>query len=208
MPVSQRETFSFYQASEAKLEALGTTLGEGFAEHTNFSNGSSNSIGYLYELVTTMLGFHFMDTGKTMGLAAWGTPKLLDALRAYTKLGPTFDDCFRFDPFQGFVDDAQRFLQSGSESFQARADLAASIQELLTETLLHCYWLIEDLEFSVLLLSGGCALEYGGQWRARAKASRPPQPAYPTTCQRFWAGPGCALALRARPGDWSLRADL
>ena len=158
MPVSHRETFSFYQATAAKLETLGTTLGEGFAEHTNFSNGSTNSIGYLYELVTTMLGFHFMDSGKTMGLAGWGTPQLLDALHGYTKLGATFDDCFRFDPFQGFVTDAQRFLQSGSASFQARADLAASIQELLTETLLHCYGLIEDLDFSVLLLSGGCAL--------------------------------------------------
>lgn len=158
MPVSHRETFSFYRAREAKLEVLGTTLGEGFAEHTNFSNGSTNSIGYLYEMVTTLLGFHFMDSGKTMGLAAWGTPRLLDALHAYTTFGPAFDDCFRFDPFRGFEGDARRFLQSESDSFQARADLAASVQELLTETLLHCYSLIEDLEFSVLLLSGGCAL--------------------------------------------------
>jgi carbamoyltransferase len=158
MPVSRRETFSFYQASDAMMELLGTTLGEGFAEHTNFSNGSTNSIGYLYEMVTTLLGFHFMDTGKTMGLAAWGTPKLLDALHAYTTLGPAFDDCFQFDPFQGFEFDARRFLQSEGESFQARADLAASIQDLLTETLVHCYSLIEDLEFSALLLSGGCAL--------------------------------------------------
>lgn len=158
LPISQRETFSFYQASEAEILRLGTTAGDGFAEHTNFSNGSTNSMGYLYEMVTGMLGFDLSDAGKTMGLAAWGNSKLLDTLHKYTKLGTAFDDCFQFDPFQGFGADAQHFLQAQSSSFQARADLAASVQDLLTETLLHCYSLLAELDFSLLLLAGGCAL--------------------------------------------------
>src|SRR6185437_10551795 len=53
---------------------------------------------------------------------------------------------------------AQQFLQAQGSSFQARADLAACVQDLLTETLLHCYSLLAELDFSLLLLAGGCAL--------------------------------------------------
>jgi carbamoyltransferase len=158
LPVSQHETFSFYRAADGQIELLGATFGQGLNEHTDFGNGATNSVGLLYEMITALLGFHSLDTGKTMGLAAWGAPLFSDTIYEHARLGDSVDNVFTFDPYGAFGDAVDRFLSDRGHSFQARADLAASVQEVMTAVLLNCYSLIKDLDFSILLLAGGCAL--------------------------------------------------
>jgi carbamoyltransferase len=157
-PAVDRETFSFYLAHESRIELLGATRGEGLIEHVHLANGCTNSLGLLYELVTSLLGFHVLDVGKTMGLAGWGRPRFVEELRRFTRIGQEFDCVFDFDPFSGVDRALSSLLDRGRRSFQVRADLAASVQQVFTDTLLRCYDLVSRLDFDVLCLAGGCAL--------------------------------------------------
>jgi len=154
-----RETFSFFRGSGGVLECLGTTVGESLLEHNDYPSGCTNSIGMVYEMVTAMLGFDLNDTGKTMGLAAHGRPRLLQELRAFVTYGGTPGNCFTVDPtqpeFRSLIGDA---LESERFSFAAKADVAASVQELLNETLLACAEVVRSEEYDVIALAGGCAL--------------------------------------------------
>jgi carbamoyltransferase len=167
MPVSRetigtavrRETFSFYRFESMRLTCLGATVGEGHLEHVDYTNGVTNSIGLLYELVTVVLGFHPDEVGKTMGLAGWGKPRFLDCLMQFVQLGDSMDDAFRFDPFDGrFESVLVELLNRERGTFQVRADLAASLQHLFNLTLLNLYGLIRDSDIDYVGIAGGCAL--------------------------------------------------
>lgn len=158
-PSVRRETFSFYTFESSRLTCLGSSSGDGHLEHVDYTNGATNSIGMLYELVTVVLGFHPDDVGKTMGLAGWGRPRFLDLLLEFVQLCDSMDDVFRFNPFDGrFEQTLLEILARENRTFQVRADLAASVQELFNRTLLHCYRLIRELDMESVGLAGGCAL--------------------------------------------------
>lgn len=153
------ETFSFFLAEEGQLRYLGGTQGEGLLDYVNCGTGVTNSIGMLYEMVTALIGFHTDDVGKTMGLASHGEPTALNLLRKCVTFGCTFSDIFQIDYFGGTLASLLTdFLDGQGNTFQAKADLAASIQALLTETLLRCYSCFEGEEFEVFSIAGGCGL--------------------------------------------------
>ncbi|MFI5706497.1 carbamoyltransferase C-terminal domain-containing protein [Kribbella sp. NPDC051620] len=159
VPRVKRETFSFFQAQDDQLTYLGGTHGEGLLEHVEYGNGVTNSIGLLYELVTVVLGFEPDDVGKTMGLAGHGQPTALPLLKKYVTLGSTFEDIFQVDFFSGDLEGALReFVERGGGGFQAKADLAASVQELLNETLVRCSELYDPNDYDVFAVAGGCGL--------------------------------------------------
>jgi carbamoyltransferase len=60
---------------------------------------TEHSIGWWYEIVTMALGFGDTGQGKTMGLAAFGGPTYLSAMREFVEIGA--DGSFRFDPYAG-----------------------------------------------------------------------------------------------------------
>ena len=61
---NRRETFSFFLFDENGYRAIGQTTGEGFIEQDDFEIGVTNSVGVLYELVTSLLGYEPMDSGN------------------------------------------------------------------------------------------------------------------------------------------------
>ena len=154
-----RETFSFYIFGPGGYELLGQTVGRGFVGEDEFPVGVHDSIGMLYELVTAYLGYDVMDSGKTMGLSSHGTPRYLNVLKTFTLLGDNPSNCFRCPTDDPVLHSAlDRVLLEAGGGFAARADLAASVQALLNETLLRCARFFQGHDFEYFCISGGCGL--------------------------------------------------
>lgn len=155
----RRETVSFHVFGPDGVQTLGTTTGCGYLEQDDFPIGISNSIGMLYEIATCVLGYGPMDSGKTMGLAAYGQPVHASALEAFVTFSNDMSDCFRC-PTDGdeIIDFMERILKQERGSFSSRADLAASIQALTEKALLHCVSLLTPVEADHIAVSGGCGL--------------------------------------------------
>jgi carbamoyltransferase len=153
-----RETFGFFQVDADGLRSLGQTYGDAVLEHDNFPGGCSNSIGKLYDIVTTIIGFHEDDVGKTMGLAAYGKPRYADLIGSFVTLGDDLSACFCYDANNPELPDELLRVLAGEPGFGVKADLAASVQLVLEKSLLHVYSLVSGLKFDVLCLAGGCGL--------------------------------------------------
>jgi carbamoyltransferase len=113
----------------------------------------------LYELVTAILGYDLMDSGKTMGLSSHGVPRYLDVFEEFTAYGNEVTNCFTSatdDP--RFKIAIEQILVDGRCGFTVKADLAASVQTLVNKTLLHCEQFFYGREIEYLCLVGGCAL--------------------------------------------------
>lgn len=156
---NRRETFSFFVFDGDGFQTIGQTCGLGFIERDDFEIGVTNSIGVLYELVTSLLGYESMDSGKTMGLSSHGVPRYVDDLAAFIQYRDDPNDCFRCasdDPEMTVT--IERILREGRNGFTVRADLAASVQSILNTTLMHCADLLQGHGAEVLCISGGCGL--------------------------------------------------
>ena len=116
-----------------------------------------HSLGLVYESLTAHLGFkRASDEFKVMALASYGRPRWLAELRE--RVHATGDGGFVAEPL-----DWERFapaVADGEDGWgPAHADLAASVQAQLEETLLElAAWLHERTGESRLVLAGGVAL--------------------------------------------------
>ncbi|MEU3448416.1 carbamoyltransferase C-terminal domain-containing protein [Streptomyces thermolilacinus] len=115
-----------------------------------------HSLGLVYEELTEHLGFlRSSDEFKVMALASYGRPRMLEELRRYVY--PTGDGGFR----AAGVPWRELSPPRGPEEAwtQDHADLAASAQAVLEETLLDLVrWLHGRTHDSLLTLAGGVAL--------------------------------------------------
>jgi carbamoyltransferase len=119
------------------------------------SQSLPHSLGLFYESATEHLGFHrASDEYKVMALAAYGKPRLIDALRAAVRC---VGDGYHVDPIEWSRFAPRRELDG--EMLEAHADLAASVQLRLEEVILE---LARDLQRRSgprqLSLAGGVGL--------------------------------------------------
>ncbi len=155
----RRETFSFFVFGPDGYDCIGATHGMGFFETEEFPIGVTDSIGMLYEIVTALLGYDLMDSGKTMGLSSYGRPRFLGVLERFATLNEDISRCFRCATDDLKLHDAiAAILLEGRGGFAVRADLAASLQALMNQTLLHCERFFRNRKIDALCISGGCAL--------------------------------------------------
>lgn len=116
-----------------------------------------DSLGLLYEDVTHYLGFlHSCDEYKVMALASYGKPRHLDFFRDI--LPRDHEGGYRLLP-----PDLERHLgpprRRGEPLQERHYDIAASLQKVLEETVLHlAAWLREKSGERHLCLAGGVAL--------------------------------------------------
>lgn len=165
-----RETFSFYLFDNNHMKCLGETVGASLWEPTDYPMGCSNSIGHFYELITMSLGFGEFQDGKTMGLAAHGTPRYLSELEKFIKLNEDINNCFETDPINsGIVQTVESILKKDRYSFSVKADMAASIQKVLEIVLQHCWKLILPYQPDVVAIVGGCGLNSVANGRLAAQ---------------------------------------
>ncbi len=120
------------------------------------SQALPHSLGLLYEDLTEHLGFlRSSDEYKVMAMASYGKPRFAQELEQFVHA--TGDGGFRTEKID-FAEFAPR-LGTGDEWMPAHADLAASVQLRLEETLLDlARWLHGQTGDSALTLAGGVAL--------------------------------------------------
>lgn len=115
-----------------------------------------HSLGLRYEELTMHVGFQrSSDEYKVMALASYGTPRWLDVMR----------DAMHHDGDGGFVAVPVGFTQfvaaraEGEPFAVGHADLAASVQAALQETMLElAVWLHAQTGMRALVMAGGVAL--------------------------------------------------
>jgi carbamoyltransferase len=142
-----------------------------------------HSLGIVYTAITQWLGFtKFGDEGKTQGLAAYGRPVHLDALRQIVRLRPHGRFELDLDYFVHWAEGVEmtweetspvlgtiyspRFVERfgpprrpGGEITSHHADMAASAQALLEEAEFHVIGRAQQLTgLKALCLAGGVAL--------------------------------------------------
>lgn len=116
-----------------------------------------NSIGWFYRVVTLAIGFGYAEQGKAMGLAAYGTPRYVDALAQF--VGVPADGRFVFDPHGGIWDWLTETLSSAGNAAQVRADLAYAAQEIFVDAIVAAAQAAHrQAPSDVLSFGGGCAL--------------------------------------------------
>jgi carbamoyltransferase len=116
-----------------------------------------NSLGMLYERVTTHLGFlHSSDEYKVMALAALGTPRYAKALRAHIHIGN--NGSYTIAPLD-LTALAGPARMPGTTLEEQHLDLAASLQDVLEDVVIGLAgWLRESSGERQLAMAGGVAL--------------------------------------------------
>src|SRR4051812_40578521 len=127
------ETISTGRAAGNTLEVTPLQTGVQKKTSSSWRYVTQHSIGWLYEIVTLALGFGSSGQGKTMGLAAYGTPTCLAPLSEFVEIGP--DGRFWFDPYAGISDWLTATLTSSTNAMQVRADIAYAAQEIFVNAI-------------------------------------------------------------------------
>ncbi len=177
---------------------LAASFGPGGSVETLYSQRLPHSLGLLYEDATEHLGFlRSSDEYKVMALASYGTPRHAEYLRGFVH--GTGDGGFRTGGVDWNVLAKRR--DARAEWTEEHADLAASLQLVLEETLLDlARWLHERTGHRRLALAGGVALNCVANTRIFAESP----------FDEVWVQPaagdagtalGGALYLAAQNGD-------
>lgn len=170
-------------------------LGEGNRLRRLWSTDVFNSLGLVYTVVTSHLGFDgFGDEGKVMALAALGSDALVEKFRALVR--PTGDGRYALDmryfsfPLHGQIRPLSDTFeatfgprrQAGEPLEQRHRDLAHALQVVTEEIVLHLVRaLMAEHPTRNLIISGGVALNCVANARVLAE----------TNVARLWVPP-CA----------------
>jgi carbamoyltransferase len=171
---------SAFNCSPYKNAAVMTVDGRGELATTTYNIGNGqqlnrigqvnmpNSLGLLYEEITTHLGFlHSSDEYKVMALASYGKPDFVKDFREIIQLGDKGQFTINNKNFN------ERFgpQRLRPEDFTAHHfNIAHSLQLVLEETLLEITdWLYKETKEDNLCMAGGVALNCVANARIRDK---------------------------------------
>ncbi|HEY0401841.1 MAG TPA: carbamoyltransferase C-terminal domain-containing protein [Blastococcus sp.] len=160
------------------------------------SQALPHSLGLLYEDLTEHLGFlRSSDEYKVMAMASYGKPRFAAELAG--SICATGDGGFRTARID-FAEFAPR-LGTGDEWTEAHADLAASVQLRLEETLLDLVrWLHGQTGDTALTLAGGVALNCVANSRISAEGP----------FEHVWVQPAAGDSGTALGGAMAVARDL
>ena len=213
-----RETVSLFVFEERQWRRIGGAFGRSRLEEDDFPLAVSNSVGMFYEAVTQLLGYGPFDSGKTMGLAAYGEPRHLEELERFVRYGAEPESCFECDAGSAeFLQALEAVLATAGPGFRARADLAASAQAVVEKALAHFAAFFSEIPLDLIAVSGGCGLNSVANGRLAASPAAAARPIFiPPHCgdaglafgalwlsraERFGTGP---LTFRGSPADPAL----
>jgi carbamoyltransferase len=163
----------------SSMSAVGRGSSMEVLDHVVFPH----SLGVFYTAVTQLLGFpRYGDEYKVMGLASYGTPEFLPAMRKIVRLGDEGQFEIDLDYFvhasegvtmaweggepvmgplfsQRLAEELGPARQPGSEITERHWNLAASLQAMYEEAFFHrLRWLQKKTGLTTLCLAGGCAM--------------------------------------------------
>ncbi|PZD96825.1 carbamoyltransferase [Paenibacillus sambharensis] len=150
---SRKETFSFYYGRGKELVLLDRIYGE------EADSDIANSLGKFYEEATAAIGFGFLEDGKTMGLAPYGTGRYVAAFSQLYEL----DSLGRFRQTPAQLAHMRSFIAEvcgrEGEGDQARRDVAYAVQYHTEQAwIAACRYLHRLTGAENLCLAGGVAL--------------------------------------------------
>lgn len=153
----------FERAAILTLDGMGelvsTVLGVGVGDDIELLRKVEwpNSLGKLYERVTTHLGFlSTSDEYKVMALASYGKPRFAEAISEMF----SWPEPWRYEIADVSLDEVLGPPRARHEALQPEHfDIAASVQAVLEESALRlAHWLHEETGADDLCLAGGVAL--------------------------------------------------
>lgn len=119
-----------------------------------------NSLGWTYETITRLCGFHHHEEGKLMGLAAYGHKDCLDRFRQYIRIskngmGVNIDIASLVNYCVCYLNS----IHTVKDTFQARANVAYAMQTMLEKIIIrHIRNLYDITKCDNLCIGGGVAL--------------------------------------------------
>jgi carbamoyltransferase len=154
-----RETVSLYIFGERSWQRIGGATGQCRFEEDDFPLAVGNSVGMFYEAITQLLGYGPFDAGKTMGLAAHGKARHVEALERFVRYSEDPDNCFECEAASDdFIETVEALLVAGGAGLQGKADLAASAQAIVEKALIHFAGFFAGRPLDLIAVSGGCGL--------------------------------------------------
>lgn len=158
------ETYSYYNVNKGKIKLLGKQYGEindSLDETRLHQIYIPNSLGLFYNYITKIIGFGFLNDGKTMGLSAYGNPdkfyKAFIKHFVFRKNGIVNND-FGKNEVECYSSLIER-AKDEKEKFDLKADIAAACQRVFEEAYFYCLnYLYKATKSKNLCLSGGIIL--------------------------------------------------
>ncbi len=158
------ETVSMYAGSGKEITEIKKVYGvvsQDYDERHVHNLDIPNSLGIFYTYITKIIGFKFLEDGKTMGMASYGDSKIfyseLIKYIEYTSSG-SVSIKFTEDDFSKYKDIVEN-EKDEENKFKIKADIAAAGQLILEEILLHYVNSLYELTGEEnLCLGGGVAL--------------------------------------------------
>lgn len=145
-------TASLFKASGTDLEQV--KLVSGPINHaTNTIIALENSVGILYQNASALCGFGPFGSGKLMGMSSYGKPVYTEEIKEYIKF---YEDFVHIDNMA--IYHLLENLFNKATDFEQKANVAASVQEITNEIVLHYCKVIRDLTgMENLCFTGGVA---------------------------------------------------
>lgn len=158
------ETVSMYSGHGEEIKEVRKIYGEvgqDYDERHLHNLDIPNSLGIFYTYITKIIGFNFLEDGKTMGLASYGdSTKFYSRLIEHVEYTPDGSVLIKFseNDFSYYKNIVENEKDEG-EKFKIKADIAAAGQLILEEILLYYTNLLQELTGEEnLCLGGGVAL--------------------------------------------------
>jgi len=162
-----RETATLYRGRGNVIDRIAAVCGAKQCPATvnDFAFPTSDSIGDLYEVVTSSIGFRPLQEGKTMALAAYGDDRYVPTFLQRVHLKESFSFSVELEGDRGLIGLLAQIVrnsgcQSGDElPFEDRAALAFAAQHCLEMVADHLLRAARELTHSCnLCIAGGVAL--------------------------------------------------
>lgn len=166
----KHETVSYYAGGRDGMRPLKKVTGAMSAGDERYAPCVEHSMGYFYDLLSNGIGFYRLTSGKTMGLAPYGTKKYVGE----------FGDFYAMDDEGNFAQTAEQIarmklfmkqalkaaIRNKEDLFQTKADLAYAGQYHLEQMMLKAARYLHRVTGSKqLCLAGGVALNSVANYR-------------------------------------------
>ena len=139
------------------------TCSLGYAQHEKiefYKKYYQSSIAGFYQIFTMICGFEYAQEGKLMGLASYGKPTYVEALKQYVDIAmPNRMKIAAMPNKLPTLSELEFCKDDRRDSFQIRADIAYAVQHVFEESLIKILnYLYEQTKLKNLCYSGGGAL--------------------------------------------------
>lgn len=165
--ISESLSYLHFNRKKKKLTFLDQQYSRLWSSDQQDQNFCKNdSLGGFYAKVAKLIGCtsvfadgkEHTESGKMMGLSAYGSPIYKDRILKYIELKK--DGKFSIALHNGIIDEIEEILSSvKGDAFKTKADIASSAQKITEDLLLHCAkWLHSRTNDENLCIAGGVAL--------------------------------------------------